>query len=73
MPLCRWGGVWREQGVDLAVIKKLLGHAYIGITTGVYAHIRLRLQCQAIDTLNDVLGTGNNDREDPPSAAATVR
>ncbi|GGR48733.1 integrase [Streptomyces netropsis] len=55
------------------MIKKLLGHAYIGITTGVYAHIRLRLQCQAIDTLNDVLGTGNNDREDPPSAAATVR
>ncbi|WP_406084476.1 tyrosine recombinase XerC [Streptomyces virginiae] len=61
-----------EQGVDLVVIKELLGHAHIGVTAGVYAHVRLRLQRQAIETLNDVLGTGNDDREDPPSTA-TVR
>ncbi|WP_420708624.1 tyrosine-type recombinase/integrase [Streptomyces sp. NRRL F-4474] len=40
-----------EQGVDLVVIKEVLGHAHIGVTAGVYAHVRLRLQHQAIDTL----------------------
>ncbi|MFB7645336.1 tyrosine-type recombinase/integrase [Streptomyces sp. NPDC056084] len=44
-----------EQGIDLVVIKELLGHAHIGVTAGVYAHVRLRLQREAIDTLNDVL------------------
>jgi integrase len=35
-----------EQGVDLVVIKELLGHAHIGVTAGVYVHVRLRLQRQ---------------------------
>lgn len=61
-----------EQGVDLVVIKELLGHAHIGVTAGVYAHVRLRLQRQAINTLGDVLGTDNDAPEDPP-AAAVVR
>ncbi|MFD6230428.1 tyrosine-type recombinase/integrase [Streptomyces sp. NPDC060232] len=52
-----------EQGVDLVVIKELLGHAHIGVTAGVYAHVRLRLQRQAIDTLNNALGAAN----DPPA------
>lgn len=33
-----------EQGLDLAVIKELLGHAHIGVTVGIYARVRLRLQ-----------------------------
>ncbi|MEV0734820.1 tyrosine-type recombinase/integrase [Streptomyces sp. NPDC050549] len=57
-----------EQGVDLVVIKELLGHAHIGVTAGVYAHVRLRLQRQAIDTLGTILGT-----TDAPPAAAVVR
>jgi len=61
-----------EQGVDLVVIKELLGHAHIGVTAGVYAHVRLRLQRQAIDTLGDALGLTDNDPDDPP-AAAVVR
>ena len=32
-----------EQGVELVVIKELLGHAHIGVTATVYAHVRLRL------------------------------
>nr|WP_020121252.1 site-specific integrase [Streptomyces canus] len=51
-----------EQGVDLVVIKELLGHAHIGVTAGVYAHVRLRLQRQAIDCLNNAL----NGTEEPP-------
>lgn len=39
-----------EQGVELVVIKELLGHAHIGVTATVYAHVRLRLQRDAIDT-----------------------
>ncbi|WP_406158930.1 site-specific integrase [Streptomyces sp. NBC_01005] len=50
-----------EQGVDLVVIKELLGHAHIGVTAGVYAHVRLRLQRQAIDTLGDALGLTDDD------------
>lgn len=60
-----------EQGVDLVVIKELLGHAHIGVTAGVYAHVRLRLQRQAIDTLGNVLGP--TDAPDDPPTAAIVR
>ncbi len=58
-----------EQGIDLVVIKELLGHAHIGVTAGVYAHVRLRLQRQAIDTLNEALGQADDDPEDPSIAA----
>lgn len=62
-----------EQGVELAVIKKLLGHAHIGVTATVYAHIRLRLQRQAIDTLGSALNPINDDPDDPPAAAVVRR
>ncbi|MYT18928.1 tyrosine-type recombinase/integrase [Streptomyces sp. SID7760] len=61
-----------EQGVDLVVIKELLGHAHIGVTAGVYAHGRLHLQRQATNTLGDVLRT-NIDAPADQSAAAVVR
>ncbi|GAA0270840.1 site-specific integrase [Streptomyces polychromogenes] len=61
-----------EQGVDLVVIKELLGRAHIGVTAGVYAHVRLRLQRQAIDTLGEALGRGDDGPDDPP-ASAVVR
>ncbi|MFE7046616.1 tyrosine-type recombinase/integrase [Streptomyces atratus] len=61
-----------EQGVDLVVIKELLGHAHIGVTAGVYAHVRLRLQRQAIDTLSNALSPTGNDPDNPP-ATAVVR
>ncbi|EFL43292.1 tyrosine-type recombinase/integrase [Streptomyces griseoflavus] len=54
-----------EQGVDLVVIKELLGHAHIGV----YAHVRLRLQRQAIDTLGNSLSRADDDNDDPPTAA----
>ncbi|MEV0929045.1 tyrosine-type recombinase/integrase, partial [Streptomyces spongiicola] len=57
-----------EQGVDLVVIKELLGHAHIGVTAGVYAHVRLRLQRQAIDTLGNALSGQDDDPGDPPVA-----
>ncbi|RAJ54325.1 phage integrase family protein [Streptomyces sp. PsTaAH-130] len=68
-----------EQGVDLVVIKELLGHAHIGVTATVYAHVRLRLQRDAIDTLSTALGnpetteTANGDGDEPPSCPAFVR
>ncbi|MCX4676454.1 site-specific integrase [Streptomyces sp. NBC_01433] len=61
-----------EQGVDLVVIKELLGHAHIGVTAGVYAHVRLRLQRQAIDSLGNAFAAQDDDPDDPP-AAAVVR
>ncbi len=44
-----------EQGVELVVIKELLGHAHIGVTATVYAHVRLRLQREAMTTLGNAL------------------
>ncbi|WP_437036069.1 hypothetical protein [Streptomyces sp. enrichment culture] len=58
---------------------ELLGHAHIGVTATVYAHVRLRLQRDAIDTLSTTLGspqtteTANGDGDEPPSCAAFVR
>ncbi|KPI05075.1 integrase family protein [Actinobacteria bacterium OK006] len=68
-----------EQGVELVVIKELLGHAHIGVTATVYAHVRLRLQRQAIDLLGHALnGRAESSPEpdggdDPPLCAAPVR
>ncbi|GAA3265003.1 hypothetical protein GCM10010469_35140 [Streptomyces labedae] len=67
-----------EQGVELVVIKELLGHAHIGVTATVYAHVRLRLQCDAIDTLSTALDgpvsdeSTRDDGTDPPLCGATV-
>ncbi|MQS16205.1 site-specific integrase [Streptomyces kaniharaensis] len=68
-----------EQGVELVVIKELLGHAHIGVTATVYAHVRLRLQRDAIDLLGRTLGqssgaaTDPDDGNEPPLCAAPVR
>ncbi|GAA5001207.1 hypothetical protein GCM10025734_36840 [Kitasatospora paranensis] len=68
-----------EQGVELVVIKELLGHAHIGVTATVYAHVRLRLQRDAIDLLSRTLGQRSgataepDDGDDPPPCAAPVR
>jgi len=65
--------------VELVVIKELLGHARIGVTATVYAHVRLRLQRDAIDLLghalrNPVEATSKPDNGDePPLCAAPVR
>ncbi|MCX4679928.1 site-specific integrase [Streptomyces sp. NBC_01433] len=58
-----------EQGIDLVVIKELLGHAHIGVTADVYAHVRLRLQREAINTLGDALSPGRDDPDGAPVAA----
>jgi hypothetical protein len=50
------------------VIKELLGHAHIGVTAGVYAHVRLRLQRQAIDTLGHALDQADDGTDTPPAA-----
>ncbi len=39
-----------EQGVELVIIKELLGHANTGVTATVYAHVRLRLQREAMQS-----------------------
>ncbi|WP_137994228.1 tyrosine-type recombinase/integrase [Streptomyces vilmorinianum] len=68
-----------EQGVELVVIKELLGHAHIGVTATVYAHVRLRLQRDAIDTLSTALDSpvtvmaASTDGGEPPPCAAPVR
>ncbi|AZQ35121.1 hypothetical protein EJ357_17800 [Streptomyces cyaneochromogenes] len=61
------------------MIKELLGHAHIGVTATVYAHVRLRLQRDAIDALGTALDgvtntqTSRTDGDDPPPLPALVR
>lgn len=68
-----------EQGVELIVIKELLGHAHIGVTATVYAHVRIRLQRDAVDTLSTALDgptiatTISADGSDAPPCVAAVR
>ena len=68
-----------EQGVELVVIKELLGHAHIGVTATVYAHVRLRLQRDAIDLLGNALRAPAeitdepDDGDEPPLCVAPVR
>ncbi|MCX4859635.1 tyrosine-type recombinase/integrase [Streptomyces canus] len=65
-----------EQGVELVVIKELLGHAHIGVTATVYAHVRLRLQRDAIDILGNALDNPAGHEptdDDPPLCGVTVR
>ncbi|MEU1510025.1 tyrosine-type recombinase/integrase [Kitasatospora sp. NPDC005748] len=68
-----------EQDVELVVIKELLGHAHIGVTATVYAHVRLRLQRDAIDLLGRALRnpfeviSKPDDGDGPPLCAAPVR
>ncbi|SCG00176.1 Phage integrase family protein [Streptomyces sp. MnatMP-M17] len=68
-----------EQGVELVVIKELLGHTHIGVTATVYAHVRLRLQRDAIDLLGRALQRSDEttsqpyDRDEPPLRAAPIR
>lgn len=63
-----------EQGVELVVIKELLGHAHIGVAATVYAHVRLRLQRDAIDLLGHALRNPTestskpDDGNEPPPA-----
>ncbi|MFI1445047.1 hypothetical protein [Streptomyces fructofermentans] len=63
---------------ELVVIKELLGHAHIGVTATVYAHVRLRLQRDAIDLLGHALrdatdpATEPDEGDDPPLCAAPI-
>ncbi|MER5907450.1 hypothetical protein ABT150_46620 [Streptomyces mirabilis] len=60
------------------MIKELLGHAHIGVTATVYAHILLRLQRDAIDLLGNALRDPAeitdepDDGDDQPPCAALV-
>ncbi|NJQ04582.1 tyrosine-type recombinase/integrase [Streptomyces lonarensis] len=66
-----------EQGVELVVIKELLGHAHISVNATAY--VRLRLQLDVVDTLRAELGSTENtqaarcDGDEPPPCAAVVR
>ncbi len=61
------------------MIKELLGHAHIGVIATVYAHVRLRLQRDAIDLLGNALRnpaeiSGKpDDSDEPPLLGAAVR
>ncbi|MFE7558492.1 hypothetical protein [Kitasatospora sp. NPDC057500] len=63
----------------VVVIKELLGHAHIGVTATVHAHVRLRLQREAINTLSTALNgraitqTANGDDDELLPCAALVR
>lgn len=60
------------------MIKELLGHAHIGVTITVYAHVRLRLQRDAIDALGtalvgrEITETARSDSDERPPRGSLV-
>ena len=48
-----------EQGVDTKVVSNLLRHADVGITQNLYQHVTPRMQWQAVQALEGVLGGGS--------------
>jgi integrase len=64
-----------EQGVELVTIKELLGHSQIHTTADIYAHVRPRLQRDAIEAMGDALRDGDedDDPDDPPLIGARRR
>jgi integrase len=69
-----------EQGVELIVVKDLLGHAQINTTADIYGHVRLRLQRQAIEAMGVALrddddqadGDDQGDDDEPDSPPILV-
>lgn len=55
-----------EQGVELVTIKELLGDAHIGVTADICAHVRLRLQHDAVNRLSDALRPDDDNRRPTP-------
>ncbi|MCX5129465.1 hypothetical protein [Streptomyces sp. NBC_00347] len=58
------------------VVKELLGHAHIGVTATVYAHVRHRHQRQTIDTAlagPTITATASTDGAEPPPSTALIR
>jgi integrase len=68
-----------EQGVQLVVIRELLGPTHIGVTATVYSYVRLRLQRDAIYALGTTLvgrattETARSDGDEPAPCTALVR
>lgn len=54
-----------EAGVELKTIQQLLGHANIAVTADTYAHVRLRLQHDAINQLGDTIRRTEPDHDEP--------
>jgi integrase len=54
-----------EAGVEMKTIQHLLGHANINVTADTYAHVRLRLQHDAINRLGDTIRQTDPDHDTP--------
>jgi integrase len=46
------GTMWLSQGVPVKVVSEMLGHADVGTTLRVYAHVIEGSQQQAVDVMN---------------------
>ncbi|MDH6630586.1 CubicO group peptidase (beta-lactamase class C family) [Streptomyces sp. LBL] len=76
------GALWARFTTYLRreIVARLgMTHAHIGVTATLYAHVRLRLQRDAIDTLSTALSSGgitdtaSSDGDEQPPCAALVR
>lgn len=53
------------QGVDLQVVRDLLGHTYIATTADLYTHVLASLKDGAADAMDDLFGGRSDPMRDP--------
>ena len=54
------------QNVHPRVVMEILGHSGIAITMDTYSHVLPELQREAADRMDQALGYGTDDDQDPP-------
>jgi integrase len=62
-----------DSGVELNTIKELLGHSALAITADVYAHVRLRLQHDAVERLDEHSDQKSGDDTDEAPEPPEIR
>ena len=61
-----------SAGIHPKVVQEILGHSQISMTMDIYSHVLPTMQEEAINKLNDIIGTQKDDENPQNDAPASV-